>query len=164
MAQGWARPRWDICQAYMTDNCGSNFIGEKIVRRVVMHPGVDVEPSKNQKDELQLTGISLENVSQSAADIQQSCKVRNKDIRKVCNSGSGTKQRAVANIRTVLGRNICVGARQHHRGLIDDFVEVVTGNGFDGVTHLLSNFKSSGACALAQRAGKFEQNFKIHCR
>jgi large subunit ribosomal protein L9e len=60
-----------------------NFIGEKIVRRVAMHPGVDIEPSKNVKDEVQLTGISLENVSQSAADIQQACKVRNKDIRKV---------------------------------------------------------------------------------
>ena len=60
-----------------------NFIGEKIVRRVTMHEGVDVEISKNVKDELQLTGISLENVSQSAADIQQICRVRNKDIRKV---------------------------------------------------------------------------------
>ncbi|EHL02403.1 Ribosomal protein L6 [Glarea lozoyensis ATCC 20868] len=59
-----------------------NFIGEKIVRRVVMHEGVEVEPSKNQKDELQLFGNSLENVSQSAADIQQICRVRNKDIRK----------------------------------------------------------------------------------
>ncbi|KAL6718103.1 60S ribosomal protein L9B [Lecanora helva] len=59
-----------------------NFIGEKIVRRVTMLPGVDVETSKNQKDELQLTGNSLENVSQSAADIQQICRVRNKDIRK----------------------------------------------------------------------------------
>lgn len=59
-----------------------NFIGEKIVRRVTMHEGVDVEISKNVKDELQLTGISLENVSQSAADIQQICQVRNKDIRK----------------------------------------------------------------------------------
>jgi large subunit ribosomal protein L9e len=60
-----------------------NFIGEKIVRRVVMQPGVEVEASKNQKDELQLFGNSLENVSQSAADIQQICRVRNKDIRKV---------------------------------------------------------------------------------
>lgn len=60
-----------------------NFIGEKIVRRVTMHEGVDVEISKNQKDELVLTGNSLENVSQSAADIQQICRVRNKDIRKV---------------------------------------------------------------------------------
>lgn len=60
-----------------------NFIGEKIIRRVTMLPGVDVEVSKNQKDELQLTGNSLENVSQSAADIQQICRVKNKDIRKV---------------------------------------------------------------------------------
>jgi large subunit ribosomal protein L9e len=61
-----------------------NFIGEKIVRRVVMQPGVDVEISKAQKDELVLSGNSLEGVSQSAADIQQICRVRNKDIRKVC--------------------------------------------------------------------------------
>ena len=60
-----------------------NFIGEKIVRRVVMQAGVDVEISKAQKDELVLSGNSLEAVSQSAADIQQICKVRNKDIRKV---------------------------------------------------------------------------------
>jgi len=59
-----------------------NFLGEKIVRHVTMQPGVDVEASKNQKDELQLSGNSLENVSQSAADIQQVCRVRNKDIRK----------------------------------------------------------------------------------
>ncbi|KAI6249806.1 60S ribosomal protein L9-B [Erysiphe necator] len=59
-----------------------NFIGEKIVRRVVMHPGVEVTISKTQKDELQLSGNCLENVSQSAADIQQICRVRNKDIRK----------------------------------------------------------------------------------
>lgn len=62
---------------------GRNFIGEKIVRRVTMLEGVTVEISKNQKDELQLTGNSLQNVSQSAADIQQICRVRNKDIRKV---------------------------------------------------------------------------------
>ena len=48
-----------------------------------MQPGVDVEVSKNQKDELQVYGNSLESVSQSAADIQQICRVRNKDIRKV---------------------------------------------------------------------------------
>ncbi|PUU73725.1 ribosomal protein L6, alpha-beta domain-containing protein [Tuber borchii] len=59
-----------------------NFIGEKIVRRVTMHPGVEVETSSNVKDEIVLTGNSLENVSQSAADIQQICRVRNKDIRK----------------------------------------------------------------------------------
>ncbi|KAK4128366.1 ribosomal protein L6 [Parathielavia appendiculata] len=59
-----------------------NFIGEKIVRRIVMQSGVDVEISKAQKDELILSGNSLEAVSQSAADIQQICRVRNKDIRK----------------------------------------------------------------------------------
>jgi large subunit ribosomal protein L9e len=48
-----------------------------------MQPGVDVETSKNVKDEIQLMGNSLEGVSQSAADIQQICRVRNKDIRKV---------------------------------------------------------------------------------
>jgi large subunit ribosomal protein L9e len=59
-------------------------LGEKITRRIVMHSGVDVEPSKNVKDELQLFGNDLEAVSQSAADLQQICRVRNKDIRKVC--------------------------------------------------------------------------------
>ena len=48
-----------------------------------MQEGVEVAASTNQKDELQLFGNSLENVSQSAADIQQICRVRNKDIRKV---------------------------------------------------------------------------------
>lgn len=47
-----------------------------------MQPGVDVAASANVKDELQITGNSLENVSQSAADIQQICRVKNKDIRK----------------------------------------------------------------------------------
>ncbi|KAI1807649.1 60S ribosomal protein L9 [Daldinia bambusicola] len=59
-----------------------NFIGEKLVRRVVMQSGVDVQISTTQKDELLLLGNSLEDVSQSAADIQQICRVRNKDIRK----------------------------------------------------------------------------------
>ena len=53
-----------------------------------MLPGVDIEISKNTKDELTLTGNSLENVSQSAADIQQICRVKNKDIRKVCQPGT----------------------------------------------------------------------------
>lgn len=60
-----------------------NFLGEKYVRRVTAQPGVDIATSPNVKDELQLSGNSLEGVSQSAADIQQICRVRNKDIRKV---------------------------------------------------------------------------------
>jgi large subunit ribosomal protein L9e len=78
-----ARRRERLEWRLMGGLCDRNFIGEKIVRRVTMHSGVDVEASKNVKDELQLSGNSLENVSQSAADIQQICRVRNKDIRKV---------------------------------------------------------------------------------
>ena len=66
----------------LTSLARRNFLGEKIVRRVTMQNGVDVETSKGVKDQLELTGNSLEGVSQSAADIQQICRVRNKDIRK----------------------------------------------------------------------------------
>jgi len=59
-----------------------NFLGEKYVRRVTLHPGVNVTISSSTKDELILEGESLDNVSQSAASIQQICNVRNKDIRK----------------------------------------------------------------------------------
>lgn len=89
-----------------------------------MQPGVDVEPSKNQKDELQLYGNSLENVSQSAADIQQICRVRNKDIRKVNHAlpikhATPLKQEGtglevwLANVKIVLGRSVCFGEGQH---------------------------------------------------
>nr|ALS04813.1 hypothetical protein [Pseudodiaptomus poplesia] len=59
-----------------------NFLGEKYIRKVRMAPGVTVENSKGQKDELIVTGNCLEDVSQSAALIQQSTTVKNKDIRK----------------------------------------------------------------------------------
>lgn len=59
-----------------------NFLGEKYTRRVRMHDGVKCENSKDQKDELIITGNSVEAVSQSAALIQQSTTVKNKDIRK----------------------------------------------------------------------------------
>merc|ERR1712086_204307 len=59
-----------------------NFLGEKFIRKVRMHPGVTVENSKAQKDELIVQGNSVEAVSQSAALIQQSTPVKNKDIRK----------------------------------------------------------------------------------
>ncbi|KAF5093402.1 hypothetical protein D0Z00_004086 [Geotrichum galactomycetum] len=59
-----------------------NFLGEKRVRNVNIAEGVTVEISTAQKDELILSGNSLEAVSQSAADIQQITRVRNKDIRK----------------------------------------------------------------------------------
>merc|ERR1712059_231425 len=59
-----------------------NFLGEKYIRKVRMHPGVTVENSKGQKDELIVQGNSVDAVSQSAALIQQSTTVKNKDIRK----------------------------------------------------------------------------------
>jgi ribosomal protein L6P/L9E len=100
----------------IADGLTRNFIGEKIVRRVVMQPGVEVEISKNVKDELQLTGNSLENVSQSAADIQQICRVRNKDIRKVIPQvlhDLWVRPRTNTDSHIVLGRSVCFGEGQH---------------------------------------------------
>ncbi|KAI5960435.1 RPL9B [Candida pseudojiufengensis] len=59
-----------------------NFLGEKRVRNIKIQDGVTMELSSTQKDELVVTGNSLEDVSQNCADIQQICRVRNKDIRK----------------------------------------------------------------------------------
>ncbi len=59
-----------------------NFLGEKRVRNVKILEGVSAEISTAQKDELIVTRNSLKNVSQTAADVQKICRVRNKDIRK----------------------------------------------------------------------------------
>ena len=59
-----------------------NFLGEKFLRKVPMAEGVTVEISKAQKDELYVNGNDIESVSKSAARIQQSTTVKNKDIRK----------------------------------------------------------------------------------
>lgn len=59
-----------------------NYLGDKKVRVVPVRHGVSVEFSANQKDEIVLSGNSVENVSQNAADIQQVCRAKNKDIRK----------------------------------------------------------------------------------
>lgn len=57
-----------------------NYLGEKFVRKITLLEGVTV--SKTEKDELVLQGNDLEYVAESAALIQQSCAVTNKDIRK----------------------------------------------------------------------------------
>ncbi|VEU19514.1 DEKNAAC100496 [Brettanomyces naardenensis] len=59
-----------------------NFLGEKRLRRISVPEGVEAEISKATKDELVVTGNSVEDVSQTCADVQQICRVRNKDIRK----------------------------------------------------------------------------------
>jgi large subunit ribosomal protein L9e len=73
-----------------------NFLGEKRVRQVKIFDGVKIEQSANQKDELVVEGNSLEAVSQNAADIQQICRVRNKDIRKFLD-GIYVSERGVIN-------------------------------------------------------------------
>jgi len=60
-----------------------NFLGERRLRRVILHSGVTVTKSENVKDELTLLGNDIEKVSGSAALVHESCLVRNKDIRKV---------------------------------------------------------------------------------
>ncbi|XP_070553107.1 large ribosomal subunit protein uL6-like [Ptychodera flava] len=59
-----------------------NFLGEKVIRHVRMREGVKVSMSTKQKDEIILEGNDVEQVSNSAALIHQSVKVKNKDIRK----------------------------------------------------------------------------------
>ncbi|KAF5833159.1 ribosomal protein L9 component of cytosolic 80S ribosome and 60S large subunit [Dunaliella salina] len=59
-----------------------NFLGDKRVRVVKMLPGVNVARSEGVKDELTITGNSVENVSRSCALINQQCSVRVLDIRK----------------------------------------------------------------------------------
>jgi len=61
-----------------------NFLGEKRVRRHEVNKNVKVYRTdiKLVKDELVLEGNSVEEVSQSAAQIHELCLVKNKDIRK----------------------------------------------------------------------------------
>ncbi|CAJ0648884.1 10653_t:CDS:10 [Entrophospora sp. SA101] len=69
-----------------------NFIGEKVIRRVKMLEGVKIEISTGLKDELILT----------AADIQQSTTVKNKDIRKFLD-GVYVSERSTAFVTPVKG-------------------------------------------------------------
>jgi large subunit ribosomal protein L6 len=55
-----------------------NFIGERGVRTARLIGDVEV---RTTEDEVFITGINIEHVSQSAANIQQACKIRDKDRR-----------------------------------------------------------------------------------
>ncbi|XP_050415041.1 60S ribosomal protein L9 [Patella vulgata] len=59
-----------------------NFLGEKYTRAINMMDGVTISSSTAQKDEYILQGNDIEMVSRSAALIQQSTSVKEKDIRK----------------------------------------------------------------------------------
>jgi len=61
-----------------------NFLGEKVVRKIDLQPGVTAtrtDPQKT-KDEIVLDGNDIDLVSRSCARIHQSCLVKRKDIRK----------------------------------------------------------------------------------
>ncbi len=55
-----------------------NFIGERGVRKARIVGDVQI---RTTEDEIFISGIDLEHVSQSAANIQQACKIRDKDRR-----------------------------------------------------------------------------------
>merc|ERR1711937_798636 len=59
-----------------------NFLGEKRVRKVKLLDGVTYTRSADVKDQIELTGNDIGNVSLTAAQIQQSTNVRKKDLRK----------------------------------------------------------------------------------
>eukprot|EP00760_Papus_ankaliazontas_P035155 PhM_4_TR763/c0_g1_i1/m.39612/K02940/RP-L9e, RPL9; large subunit ribosomal protein L9e len=61
-----------------------NFLGEKIVRTVPFEAGLEVKrtDATKVKDELTITGNDVDQVSQLAARVHQSCLVHHKDIRK----------------------------------------------------------------------------------
>ena len=59
-----------------------NFLGERRVRRVKLLPGVKYVRTADVKDQIELSGIDIVNVSLTAAKIQQSTNIRHKDLRK----------------------------------------------------------------------------------
>ncbi|KAM9982730.1 hypothetical protein ACTFIZ_007244 [Dictyostelium cf. discoideum] len=59
-----------------------NFFGEKIVRRIELLEGITCYRNEKAKDEIVLTGNSLELLSQSCATIQLKSAIKYKDVRK----------------------------------------------------------------------------------
>jgi len=60
-----------------------NFLGEKRVRIIKLLPGVKAKKSEDVKDQIELYGSDIKNVSRSCALISQQCMVKGgKDIRK----------------------------------------------------------------------------------
>jgi len=59
-----------------------NFIGQRRPRYVQIPKGVSVEKDSSVKDQYNVSGSAVEDVSQAAARLHQACLVRKKDIRK----------------------------------------------------------------------------------
>ncbi|KAL3939882.1 MAG: hypothetical protein SGBAC_005486 [Bacillariaceae sp.] len=59
-----------------------NFLGERRVRKVKLLPGVKYVRTSDVKDQIELSGTDIANVSLTAAQIQQATNVRHKDLRK----------------------------------------------------------------------------------
>jgi large subunit ribosomal protein L9e len=59
-----------------------NFLGERRVRKVKLLPGVNFVRTAEVKDQIELSGIDIANVSLTCAQIQQATSVRHKDLRK----------------------------------------------------------------------------------
>ena len=59
-----------------------NFLGEKKTRRVTLLDGVNYTRTADVKDQIELSGIDINKVSLSCAQISQSTTVKHKDIRK----------------------------------------------------------------------------------
>jgi len=70
----------------VTVNAGNveirNFLGEKRVRKVPLHPDVEYVRSADVKDQIELSGNDITLVSLVAAKIQQATNIRHKDLRK----------------------------------------------------------------------------------
>ena len=59
-----------------------NFLGEKRVRTIAMRDGVKIIKTAGVKDQIEIEGNSIDDVSIAASQIRGICRVRNKDIRK----------------------------------------------------------------------------------
>jgi len=59
-----------------------NYLGERAVRRVPIPAGLKLTLDTGTKDEVAVEGDDVNTVAQFAADVQQACRPRKKDIRK----------------------------------------------------------------------------------
>lgn len=77
----------------------SNFLGERGVRKARKIGDVDIKISE---DEVVISGISIEDVSQTAANIQNSTRIRNKDRRVFLDGIYVLKKRKGTEVKSVV--------------------------------------------------------------